>query len=121
VNIEKLNVALEDLQTAMRGGLISSSIWGSDGLDLRKFNDTPVTAAMFEQFYQFFDGALKTVGWPSLEPYYMMQLEDNTWAVLLVSDSLRWSLIVDRDKVTLGMLMSVILPKAVADLNAIAA
>ena len=113
MNTKKLKDAIEVLKSDLGPALISCDIYPTGvGTPLVGFNSNPQAAALFDQVTGYIVKALDGSGFPLLDDYYMMDLKDNNLVVVLIFDDYQWDMLIDKDKVNLGLLLSIALPNA---------
>ncbi len=113
MNTQKLKDAVEVLKSDLGPALISCDIYPTGvGTPLVGFNSNPQAAALFDQVTGYIVKALEGSGFPVLNDYYLMELKDNNLVVVLLVDDYQWNMLIDEDKVNLGLLLSIALPNA---------
>jgi hypothetical protein len=111
MNIKKLNSSVEMLKEYLGDSLMASDIWiTGTGQSIAGHNTQPKATALFEQVTDFMKKALANSGFPSIDKYYMLDLEGDAMAIILVFDKYQWGMLVNKKKVQMGLLLNVIVP-----------
>jgi hypothetical protein len=119
INIEKLNVAMDELKATLKDGLIASEIWDREaGLSFVSYNPQPVAVALFTEVTKMLKRTLADSGFPGLRRYYLLDLENDHIAMLILhGNDILQGLLMDSKKVNLGILLAVALPKALENVE----
>jgi CheY-like chemotaxis protein len=113
MKLEKLNEAIEVLKDDLGNGLLATDIFSSkDGQPIAGWNSQPAASALFSQITKMMNKALKDAGFPSLNQYYLLNLEGNKVVLVMYMNEFQWGVLMDSEKVPLGMLINVAMPKA---------
>lgn len=114
IDIELLNQSVEDMRSFLKDGLIGTDIWRrKDGLSLAGLNHQPAAVALFTEIVTSMQNALESSGFPKLNRYFMLDLEANkTVLVIRHGTEMLQGILLDTTKANLGMLLSVVLPRA---------
>ncbi|HOL17464.1 MAG TPA: hypothetical protein PLY40_04175 [Bacillota bacterium] len=75
------------------------------------FSGQPKTIDLLNEVTRKLDRTLVTAGFPGLGRYYLINLENNLLALVLCAGPLQQYLLVDPSRTTMGIVMSVVLPK----------
>ncbi len=111
---EKLDQAIEVLKEDLGNGLVSTNIWpAKDGTTIAGWNDQPAASALFAQMTKMMNKALADAGFPALDQYYLVHLKENKLVLIINLKEYQWGILMDSEKVPLGMLLSVAMPKAI--------
>jgi hypothetical protein len=115
INVEKLNPAMDFIKATLKDGLLTCEIWDREtGLSFLSHNPQPVGVALFTEVTKTLATALSDSGFPSLNRYYLVDLEGTHLAmVILHGNDILQGLIMNSKKVNLGILLSIVLPKAI--------
>ena len=116
ISIEKLEVAVQELKNTLKEGLIATAIWDrSTGLSLAEYNPQPAAVALFTEMTNTLSQTLSDSGFPGLKRYYFLDLDDDhTVMVIRHGNDILQGILMNSQKVNLGMLLAVALPKAIA-------
>ena len=117
MNTQKLKDCVETLQKDLGKHLLSTDIWGSDGLSFASYNSKPATVALFEELTKNLRNVLDRSDLPSLGNYYFITLENNQIFVVLFTKESRWGFLVDGNELNLGLLLGVAVPNALKGLQ----
>lgn len=116
IDIEKLETLTQELKTTLKEGLLSSDIFDrSTGLSLASYNPQPTASALFTEVTNVIATTLTDSGFPSLKRYYLVDMEnDHIVMVVRHGNDLLQGILMNSQKVNLGILLSVALPKMLA-------
>jgi len=114
MNVKKLKQAVEVLKDDLDGALLSCDIWPTGtGTSIAGYNPNPQATALFETVTESIVKTLKGAGFPLLDKLYLLDLEDgNLVVVLQFKEGYQWGMLVDSNKVQLGLLLNVAIPNA---------
>lgn len=114
MNLQKLNEALEFLKSNLGNGLLSTDIISLiDGLSIMGYNSNPKGAALFTELTSVLTKTLKEAEAPELGRYYIIDLADNKMIIILPFIEYMWGIFIDKNKVSLGLLLNIVLPKII--------
>ena len=115
MNVKKLKNAVEVLKENLDGALIACDIWlTGTGTSVVGYNTNPQATALFEKVTSDMTKALGGAGFPNLNKYYLLELENNSMVVVLQfgEEGYQWGMLVDSSKVNLGLLLNIAIPEA---------
>ncbi len=116
--IDGFNAIIEDLKTDLGEGFVASDIWHSrDAHSLAGYNSQPKAVALFNEVTRTLDKTLAGSEYPALGDYYMVHLENGLLVVVSKTGDYQLGMLVDLSKTTMGILMSVVLPKLLKNLK----
>ncbi|MEZ5096277.1 MAG: hypothetical protein R2731_09200 [Nocardioides sp.] len=120
IDIAALDQCVADVQKILKEGLIATDIWDKDtGLSLAGYNPQPEATALFNQLTNEMQQTLSGSGFPGLNRYYLLDLEGaNTVVCQRHGEDLMSGMLLDAEKVNLGILVSVVIPKYAAGVAA---
>ena len=117
MNIKRLNKVVEDLKEDLGTALIATDNWNTkDAVSLVGYNSQPKAIALFNEITRNLNKSLKDTAFPGLGKYYLVHLENNYMVIVVVQDEFQEGMLADLSKTTLGMLMTVVLPKVIEGL-----
>jgi hypothetical protein len=119
IDIEKLDALTQELKTTLKEGLLSTDIFDrTTGLSLASFNPQPTAAALFTEVTNVITSTLADSGLPNLKRYYLLDL-DNDHSVMVIrhGNDLLQGILMNSQKVNIGILLSVALPKMLAGIE----
>jgi hypothetical protein len=119
IDIEKLDALTQELKTTLKEGLLSSDIFDrTTGLSLSSFNPQPTAAALFTEVTNVIASTLADSGFPGLKRYYLVDM-DNDHSVMVIrhGNDLLQGILMNSQKVNIGILLSVALPKMLAGIE----
>ncbi len=118
MNVKLLNASIDALKEDLGGALIASNIWiTGTGQAIVAYNANPKGTALFEQVTDYIKNTLNKVGFPGLNKYYLLDLDEDLLIVVLQFEKHQWSMLVNSKKVQLGLLLNVAIPNAIEALN----
>ena len=114
INISAIELAIQDLRSTLREGLIATDIWEKDtGLSLASFNSQPVAVALFTRITTELEASLADSKFPALARYYLLDMEGNHTVVVINHGSLLQGILVNNKVANLGLLISVAIPRMI--------
>jgi len=114
MNVNMLNQAIETLKEDLGEGLLATDIFTvRDGMSVGGFNPQPKASALFNLLATNIMKTLKGAGFPNLNKYVMMDLEDDKMVIIIPMDDYRWGILVDTSKIQLGLLVSIAIPNGI--------
>lgn len=113
MRVEKLKAAIEVLKSELGQALVACDIFDGSGLSYAGHNSNPAATALFTDITARLLKALKDSGFPALDRYYMLVLKDNQIVVVALVGSLQMGLLVDGNKVNMGLLLNIAVKKAI--------
>jgi len=118
MNVKKINAIVKEVTEDLGDALITTDIWTvADGTVIAGLNSSPKAAALMNQVGRELIDALTGSKFPSLEDYYILDLQDGKMMLCLLFGDYQWGMLLDTEKVQLGLLLSVVAPKAIAGFN----
>ena len=116
IDIEKLDILNQELKTTLKDGLLASDIFDRNtGLSLSSLNPQPAASALFTEVTNVISSTLSDSGFPGLKRYYLVDMEnDHSVMVIRHGSDLLQGVLMNSQKVNLGILLSVALPKMLA-------
>jgi tetratricopeptide (TPR) repeat protein len=115
MNISKLNKTIDTLKENLGEALLSTDIWGStDMQSIAAFNHQPAACILFGQIINMTNKALNESGFPILGKYCLFDLVDSKMVVVIPMGDFMWGMLLDGNKIQLGLLLNVVMPKALA-------
>jgi len=119
IDIEKLDALVQELKSTLKEGLLSTAIFDSTtGLSLASFNEQPTAVALFTEVTNVLTSTLADSGFPNLKRYYLVDLE-NDHSVMMIrhGNDLLQGILMNSQKVNIGILLSVAMPKMLAGIE----
>jgi hypothetical protein len=116
IDIDKLETLVQELKTTLKEGLLSCDIFDrATGLSLAGFNPQPTATALFTEVTNVIATTLTDSGFPGLNRYYLVDMEsDHSVMIIRHGSDLLQGILMNSQKVNLGILLSVALPKMIA-------
>lgn len=119
MNIKKIQAGIKTLYEDLGDGLLATDFWTSaDAQSLAGYNSQPKAAALFSKITDNLVKTLMGAGFPGLGRYYLLELEDNKYIIILPLGKYQWGILVDSQKVKLGVLLNVAIPNALEAIEA---
>jgi hypothetical protein len=115
MNVAKLKDAIETLHEDLGEGLVATDIFSiQDGQSLVGFNPREAASALFAQVTKYLFKSLKDSGFPTIGRYYLIDLVDHKAVVVIPLGNHCWGILADSQKVPIGLVLNVALPKAIS-------
>ena len=118
MNVKQLNEIIKEVKEDLGDALLSTDIWtAADGQTIAGYNSNPKVAALMNRVGQQFIEALATSKFHPLDKYYILDLNDKKMMICLMFPDYWWGMLLDVEKVQLGLLLNVVVPKAMEGFN----
>lgn len=116
--IENLNQVIKNFKSDLGEGLVGTGIWHtSDGQQIAEYKSRPKAVALFNEVTRIMDNTLRNAEFPNLGQYYLVHLKNNHVVIVVKIGEYQQGALVDLSKTTMGILMSVALPRLLKDLK----
>ncbi len=110
--IETFNKVIEEIKSDLGDGLLTADIWHlKDAQGLAGYKQNAKATALFNEVTRILGKTLEGSDYPGLGNYYTVHLDNNSMVVIILFDGYQMGLTVDLSKTTMGVLMSVVMPK----------
>jgi hypothetical protein len=110
--IEIFKAIIEELKSDLGDALVSADIWHiKDAQSLGGFNVAPKATALFNEVTRMLEKTLASSEFPDLGDYYMVHTANGYLVIINKADDYQLGMTVDLSKTTMGILMSIVLPK----------
>lgn len=116
MNVEKLNAAVAAFRERLGNSVLTCDVWGPDGLSIVGFAPNPTAVALFTDLTSRVGQALGDSGFPGLDSYYVIDLEDHMTLCVIRYREYQWGALIDRRRIVLGRLLTSAVPKAIEDM-----
>ena len=114
MNVQKLRNAMDLLIEDLGGGLLASDLFNkNDGQSVVAVNSQPAACALFSQATAYLVKSLADSGFPSLGRYWLVDLVDHKAVIILPLGDYIWGLLVDTQKVPVGLVLNVSVHKII--------
>ncbi len=117
---DRLKEIFETLKRDLGEGFIATDIWATaDGRPLienHDYNKDPRAVILFNEATRLLYRALEKSEYPGLGNYYLVNLKNDQLVVVLTLDVCQQFILVDTNKIPMGLLMSVALPNLISSL-----
>lgn len=115
MDTKKINQIIEKMQKDLGEGLLATDLWNvNDAQSIAGFNPQPKAVALFNQVTEYLTESLKRSGFPSLGKYYIIDLEDGKYVVVIPMNPYQWGMLIDGNKVKLGLLLNITIPEMIS-------
>lgn len=113
VDIAQLEDTVTEIKGLLRDGLIATDVWDiATGLSLAGHNPQPEATALFNLLTQEMQRTLRGSGFPGLDRYYILDLEQSNIVVCqLHGEDMMSGMLLDANRTNLGVLVSVAIPR----------
>ncbi len=120
IDLSGLDKAVANASSSLKDALLAMDVWDrSTGFSLGGINTQPAATALFNHITGDIVGILNDSGYPGLNRYYMLDLEDNKSVVITMhSDVILSGMLLDSSRASLGIVVGLVLPKLIADMQA---
>jgi hypothetical protein len=115
IDIDALNDSIENMKHLLKDGLLATDIWvAKDGLSLAGYNHQSSSCGIWTQLTDSLQGTLLDSGFPSLKRYYLLDLDgDHTSMIIRHGEQILQGILLNKNKVNMGVLLSVAVPRAI--------
>jgi hypothetical protein len=118
MDVKKINAIVKEVKEDLGDALLSTDIWATaDGTVIAGFNSNPKAAALMNRVGGKLIDAQKTSNLPLIQDYYFVDLQDGKMMFCLLFGDYQWGMLLDAEKVQLGLLLNVVAPKAITGMN----
>ena len=120
MNLSELKQHISTLVDESDKGILATDIFDSStGMPIAGYNSNAKASALFNRIFNQLVKTLDGSGFSSELSYYYLLLENNQAVVVgkLKDGKYRFGMLVDLDKLQLGMLLSVLLPDYIQNVN----
>lgn len=114
-----LDKAIEHLKKDLGEALLSSNIWNKDAcLSMASYNSNDNYAALLGNVLNEMEQTLTELGLPTFGNYQIIELDMDTLILILnFEGEFFWGNIIDKNKITIGLLFLIVIPKALKYLS----
>ncbi len=117
MKLAKVEAILNNLKEELGSGLITTDIWAAtDGQAIAGVNSQPAADALFNELWDYMQKVLEGSKFPTLNRYIYLDLTDNKAVLILSYGAYRQGLLIDSEKVKMGVLLNVYVPKLLEEL-----
>ena len=120
MNLSELKKHISTLIEDSDKGILATDVFDSStGMPIAGHNSQPKASALFNRIFNQLIKTLEGSGFDSALKYYYLLMENNQAVVVgeLKEGKYRFGMLVDLDKLPLGMLLSVLLPDYIENEN----
>ncbi len=116
--IDEFNKMIDELKDDLGEGMIACDIWHKrDAQSLAGYNSQPKAVALFNEVTRMLDKTTSESDYPRLGNYYIVHLENDLLVVVVFFADYQFGSLIDLSKTTMGILISVALPKLLKSLD----
>ncbi|NJK45381.1 MAG: hypothetical protein HC933_14925 [Pleurocapsa sp. SU_196_0] len=112
MNADIISDAIAQIRTMIGEGLISTGMTGPEGLVIVGYNYDEGSSGFSIMLTNFVRNALTTSGFAPLGRFHMGRLANNALGIIFVEHDYCWSMTLDLNKVNLGIIMNIVVPRA---------
>jgi hypothetical protein len=117
-NLKKLNQAVESMRAMLPGQLLRTDIFLTEnGRSLAGWNSHPLACSSFAVITKSLKNSLQQCSFPDPGAYYLLDLADDQIVFMALCDELQWGFLITRAKEQLGLLLNIVLPRALKALR----
>ncbi len=118
LNLKKLNLAVAEIRDILSTALLRTDIFlVEDGRSLAGWNSYPLACSRFAAITKSLIHSLQISGFPRLGAYYLLDLDNNQLLLIAIKNELQWGFLLKGTKERLGLLLNIVLPKAIQALG----
>jgi len=112
INVKKLNTAIDELKQDLGDALIAANIYHKDSAQyICEFNSQSRSIPFFNQLTKDINITLNNSKLYFLSNYYMLDLKEDLMMIVLLLEDYRCEMILNSNKINLGLLHSIAIPK----------
>ncbi len=116
--IEAFKGIIEELKSDLGEALVSADIWHiRDAQSLGGYNVSHKATALFNEVTRMLQKTLSTSEFPNLGEYYMVHTANDYLVVINLAGDYQLGMTVDLSRTTMGILMSIVVPKVAENLK----
>jgi hypothetical protein len=118
LNLKKLNLAVAEIRDIFSVSLLRTDIFlAENGRSLAGWNSHPLACSQFAAITKSLKSSLQISQFPPLGDYYLLDLDTDQLLFIVVTGELQWGFLLKAAKDRLGLLLNIILPKALVFLE----
>jgi hypothetical protein len=118
LNLKRLNLAVAEIRDILSPSLLRTDIFlAYNGRSLAGWNSHPLACSQFAAITQSLKSSLQISRFPALGAYYLLDLEADQLLFIVLKGELQWGFLLKETKERLGLLLNIVLPKALAILD----
>lgn len=122
MDIQQMNAAIGKVERELGNALISTDVWKvADGQTIVGYNSQPLACALFNQITSYIDEALEQGEYPKIDQYYILDLKDGKMVLIIPFGEYIWEMLIDSQKVRLGVLLNTTIPQMIESFEKIIA
>jgi len=108
-----LDSEIEELKESLKDGLISTTIFHkNNGQPIIEYNSIPSSSSAYNNIVNHTLKIFREYNLENIDKYIIFNLEDDKSLIILPLIDYRWAILVDNQKVKLGVILKVIIPNS---------
>jgi hypothetical protein len=112
VNIQLLNEYIEELKDTLQDGLIATSIFNQeDGVPIAEYNIKANSNLAYNSITNYILKKFRDNNLSNIDKFMIFSLENDVTLVIIPVYNYRWAILVDNNKIKLGVLLNMTIPK----------
>lgn len=116
--VELFKAIIVELKDDLGEALVSADIWHiKDAQSLGGYNVSHKATALFNEVTRMLEKTLSSSEFPNLGEYYMVHTSNDYLVVINKAGDYQLGMTVDLSKTTMGILMSIVVPKVAENLR----
>ncbi len=116
--VESFKNIIDELKGDLGEALVSADIWHiKDAQSLGGYNVHHKATALFNEVTRMLEKTLSSSEFPDLGDYYMVHTANDYLVVISKAGDYQLGMTVDLSKTTMGILMSIVVPKIIENLK----
>ncbi|MBN2400339.1 MAG: DUF4388 domain-containing protein [Candidatus Aminicenantes bacterium] len=118
LNLKRLNLGVTEVRSALSTQLVMTDIFlSSNSRSLAGWNSNPLACSQFAAITRSLISSMQGSSFPALGAYYLVDLDGDQLAFIVVRDELQWGFLLKGLKDRLGLLLNIVLPMAMKALD----
>jgi hypothetical protein len=111
MNVDIIDKTIGDVRKILGDSLVTTVLTGDDGLGITGYNSNDESSGFVAMLTNHVKSTLASSGFAPLDRLYMGRLANNLLGIIFLGGSYYWSFFIDLNKVNLGIVMNVIVPR----------
>jgi len=112
MKIELLEKHIEELQETLQDGLVATSVFNQeDGVSIVEYNTKNHFNLAYNSITNYILKKFRDYNLLNIDKYMIFSLENDMILIIIPLYNYRWALVVDNNKIKLGILLNAIIPQ----------